>query len=103
MQTSDIIALLALILSAVLAFGKLWGGNRTAAADQAKQEAKLESKLDSIASGVEDIRVDQRAMRERVNGLDGRMYMAEGRIEELRHDVRDLKAYHKPVTEKEEK
>lgn len=103
MQTSDIIALLSLLLAAVLAAGKLLGGSRSTAADQAKQEAKLESKLDSIASGVEDIRVDQRAMRERVNGLDGRMYMAEGRIEELRHDVRDLKAYHKPMTDKEEK
>lgn len=103
MQTSDIIALLSLLLAAALAAGKLLGGSRSTAADQAKQEAKLESKLDSIASGVEDIRVDQRAMRERVNGLDGRVYIAEGRIEELRHDVRDLKAYHKPMTDKEEK
>ena len=103
MGVSEIIALLSLILAALVAFGKIVGGSRTNAADEAKQAAKMEAKLDGIASGGEDIRVDQRMMRERVNGLDGRMYTAEGKIDELRHDVRDLKAYHKPVTEKEEK
>ncbi|MBR2718662.1 MAG: hypothetical protein IKB78_05110 [Clostridia bacterium] len=31
------------------------------------------------------------------NGMIERMYAAEGSIAELQHDVRDLKAYHKPT------
>lgn len=30
------------------------------------------------------------------NGMIERMYAAEGAIAELQHDVRDLKAYHRP-------
>lgn len=31
------------------------------------------------------------------NGVIERMYAAEGAITELQHDVKDLKAYHRPV------
>lgn len=31
------------------------------------------------------------------NGVIERMYAAEGAITELQHDVKDLKAYHKPA------
>lgn len=31
------------------------------------------------------------------NGMIERMYAAEGKIDELQHDVRDLKGYHRPA------
>ena len=31
------------------------------------------------------------------NGMIERMYAAEGKIDELQHDVKDLKSYHRPV------
>ena len=31
------------------------------------------------------------------NGMIERMYAAEGKIDELQHDVKDLKSYHRPA------
>ncbi len=34
------------------------------------------------------------------NNLVERMYVVEGKVEECTHDIKDLKAYHKPVPER---
>ena len=39
--------------------------------------ARVETKLDGIASGVEDIRVEMRSMRERLNGISERLSAVE--------------------------
>lgn len=65
MTTSEIIALGGLLISAIVLLVNSRRDTRTSAADQARVEAKL----NGIATGVDDIRVEQRTVRERVDGL----------------------------------
>lgn len=97
MSTGEIIALCALGVSVVMMITTRRKDTQSAAADQARMSATL----DSIARGVDDIRVEQRVMRGDLTKLGERITQAEGCITELQHDVRDLKAYHKPTNREE--
>lgn len=93
MQAGEIIALCALVVSVVMMLMSRRKDTQSSAAGQARMEATL----DSIARGVDDIRLEQRVMRNDLTKLGERITTAEGCITELQHDVRDLKAYHKPT------
>ena len=64
METGTIIALGSLLV----AFIALLAGARRDTRGEAASQAQVNAKLDSIAGGVDDIRVEQRAMRERLDG-----------------------------------
>ena len=59
MTTSEIIALCALAVSALMMLMSMRRGSQSDAASQARQETKL----DNVAHGVEDIRVDMRSLK----------------------------------------
>ena len=92
MTTSEVIALASLALAVFSTIVAFFRSGKTDAAGQARQEAKL----DNIANGVDDIRVEQRHQRDRVDRLTERVTDDEGAIRELQHDVKDLKKYHQP-------
>ncbi len=73
MGTSEIIALLSL---AVAAIALLMGGRRDTRAT-ASSQANTSAKLDAIQNGVDDIRIEQRAMRDRVDVLGERVATVE--------------------------
>ena len=52
--------------------------------------ARVETKLDGIASGVEDIRVEMRSTRERVNGLSERVSAVESSCKSAHHRLDQL-------------
>lgn len=63
MTTSEIIALGALIVTIIVSLSNGRRGAKTDAADQARQNAELSVKLDSAISGISDIRVDIRGLK----------------------------------------
>lgn len=81
MNGSGIISLAAVLISLA---GLMLSGRkdtRKNAADSARREAKL----DSISSGVEDIRVEMRAMRSRMDGLAERVSAVESSCKSAHH------------------
>ncbi|MBQ8615988.1 MAG: hypothetical protein IJ418_00615 [Clostridia bacterium] len=97
MTASNIIALCSLGVAVIV---MLMSGRKDTQSSAAGQ-ARMEATLDSIARGVDDIRVEQRVMRGDLTKLGERVTCAEGCITELQHDVRDLKAYHQPTNTRE--
>jgi outer membrane murein-binding lipoprotein Lpp len=89
METSVLISLLAVILSAL---GLLLNG-RKASREDAAGTARLEAKLDSISSGVEDIRVETRSMRSRMDGLAERVSAVESSVKSAHHRLDQLQAH----------
>lgn len=83
MTTSEIIALGGLLISAIVLLVNSRRDTRTSAADQARVEAKL----NGIATGVDDIRVEQRAMRERVDGLAEKVSAVESSVKSAHHRI----------------
>lgn len=73
MGTSEIIALGSLVIAIVAVLLSARGGTR----DDAAESAMTRAKLDSISSGVDEIRLDMRMMRERVDTLYERMAKVE--------------------------
>ena len=63
MTTSEIIALGALIVTIIVSLTNGRRGAKTDAAEQARQNAELSVKLDSAISGISDIRVDIRGLK----------------------------------------
>lgn len=93
METGVIISLVAVLISAV---GLLITGRkdtREDAAGTARLGAKLEAKLDSISSGVEDIRVETRTVRSRVDGLAERLSAVERDCKNAHHRLDQLQAH----------
>jgi len=86
METSVLISLLAVILSAL---GLLLNGRKVSREDAAGS-ARLEAKLDSISSGVEDIRVETRSMRSRMDGLAERVSAVESSVKSAHHRLDQL-------------
>ena len=52
--------------------------------------ARLEAKLDSISGGVEDIRVEMRSMRGRMDALSERMAAVESSVKSAHHRLDQL-------------
>lgn len=98
MNAGNIIALLALVVAAIT----LVINSRKDTRGDAKQEARAEAKMDSIASGVTEIRLDLRSMREEIkeHGLhiakvDSSVKSAHHRLDELEKLVHRM---HPPVS-----
>ena len=89
METGVIISLVAVLISAV---GVLITG-RKGTREDAAGTARLEAKLDSISSGVEDIRVETRTMRSRVDGLAERLSAVERDCRNAHHRLDQLQAH----------
>ena len=89
METGVIISLVAVLISAV---GLLLTG-RKGTREDAAGSARLEAKLDSISSGVEDIRVETRTMRSRVDGLAERLSAVERDCRNAHHRLDQLQAH----------
>ena len=88
----DISAILSLAAVAVSLVGLLLSTRKTTR-DDAAGSARLETKLDSISSGVEDIRVETRAMRGRVDGLAERLSAVESSCKSAHHRLDQLHAH----------
>ena len=73
MDTTVIISALALVVSGA---ALLLNGRKESRQDAASG-ARVAAKLDAIGSGVEDIRVEMRAIRSRVDGLSERLSAVE--------------------------
>ena len=89
METGVIISLVAVLISAV---GLLLTG-RKGTREDAAGTARLEAKLDSISSGVEDIRVETRTVRSRVDGLAERLSAVERDCKNAHHRLDQLQAH----------
>ncbi len=89
METSAILSLAAVIVSLV----GLLLSTRKSTRDDAAGNARLETKLDSISSGVEDIRVETRTMRGRVDGLAERLSAVESSCKSAHHRLDQMKAH----------
>ena len=89
MDTSAILSLAAVIVSLV---GLLLSTRKTTR-DDAAGNARLETKLDSISSGVEDIRVETRTMRGRVDGLAERLSAVESSCKSAHHRLDQMKMH----------
>lgn len=89
METGVIISLVAVVISAV---GLLLNGRKDTREDAAGT-ARLEAKLDSISSGVEDIRVETRTVRSRVDGLAERVSAVERDCRNAHHRLDQLQAH----------
>lgn len=86
MNAEAIIALCALAVAVLMA---IMSGRRDTQGS-AEARAKTDAKLDSIAGGVDDIRVEQRAMRDRVDGLAERMAGVEKDCKSAHHRLDEL-------------
>lgn len=101
MTTGEIIALASCIV-ALLAL--LLNGRRDSRGSAADQ-ARVETTLNGIATGVDDIRVEQRAMRTRVDDLSVRVGKVEESAKSAHHrlDTHEKRIEHIEHMESEEK
>lgn len=81
METGTIIALVAMLVSAL---GLLLSTRKESRQDAAGT-ARMETKLDNISAGVEDIRVEIRTMRDRVGALSERVSAVENSCKSAHH------------------
>ena len=81
METGTIIALVAMLVSAL---GLLLSSRKESRQDAAGT-ARMETKLDNISAGVEDIRVEIRTMRDRVGALSERVSAVENSCKSAHH------------------
>jgi outer membrane murein-binding lipoprotein Lpp len=89
METSTILSLAAVIVSLV---GLLLSSRKTTR-DDAAGSARVEAKLDGISSGVEDIRVEMRTVRSRVESLAERVSAVESSCKSAHHRLDQLHAH----------
>ena len=86
MNTSEIIALCALGLSALMAIT----GNRRNAQSDAAAQAKVEAKLDNVARGVDDIRMDLRALKSDISAHSAKLAELEGSCKSAHHRIDEI-------------
>ena len=91
MSTSEIIALCALGLSALVA---MLNGRRNTQADAANQ-AKVEAKLDNVARGVDDIRVDMRALKSEISAHSAKLAELEASSKSAHHRIDEIFALYR--------
>ena len=91
MNTSDIIAFCALGLSALMAIT----GNRRNAQSDAANQAKVETKLDNVARGVDDIRMDLRALKSDISAHSAKLAELEGSCKSAHHRIDEIFALHR--------
>ena len=92
MDTSTLLSIAAVLVSLV---GLLLSG-RKGTREDAAGTARLEAKLDSISSGVEDIRVETRTTRGRVDALSERVAAVESSCRSAHHLLDQLRNHHPP-------
>ena len=81
METSSVLSLAAVAVSLI----GLLLSTRNSTREDAAGGARLEAKLDSISGGVEDIRVEMRTMRGRLDGLAERVSAVESSCRSAHH------------------
>ena len=86
MDTTVVISALALVVSSA---ALLLNGRKESRQDAAGS-ARVETKLDAIGSGVEDIRVEMRTIRSRVDGLSERLSSVESSCKSAHHRLDQL-------------
>ena len=91
METSSVLSLAAVAVSLI----GLLLSTRKSTREDAAGVARLEAKLDSISGGVEDIRVEMRTMRGRLDGLAERVSAVESSCRSAHHRL-DQMAGHPP-------
>lgn len=91
METGTIIAFGALLVSLVGLFLSTRKETRTDAASN----AIIQTKLDSVISGVDDIRVEMRTMRESINDHGERLARVEARAQSNTHRLDNLEGKQK--------
>lgn len=91
METSTIISLGALLIALV---GLLINSRKDTRAD-ASVMAIVQTKLDSLISGVDDIRVEMRSMRESIGDHGERLAKVEARASSNSHRLDALEGKHK--------
>lgn len=89
MDLKDILSAVAVLLS----LAALLLNSRKETRQDAAGTARLEAKLDSISSGVEDIRVETRSMRSRMDGLAERVSAVESSVKSAHHRLDQLQAH----------
>ena len=89
MDLKDILSAVAVLLS----LAALLLNSRKETRQDAAGTARLEAKLDSISSGVEDIRVETRTMRSRVDGLAERLSAVERDCRNAHHRLDQLQVH----------
>jgi len=92
MQANEIFSGLAVLVS----LAALFLSSRKETRQDAAGSARLEAKLDSISGGVEDIRVEIRTMRGRIDGLAERMASVEASCKSAHHRLDTLTQSHPP-------
>ena len=88
MSTANIISLLSL----ALAFVVLLVNTRKDTRGDAKQEARTEAKLDSITSGVNEIRVDLRGIRDELKDHGLHIAAVESSVKSAHHRLDEVEA-----------
>lgn len=89
MDLKDILSAVAVLLS----LSALLLNSRKETRQDAAGTARLEAKLDSISSGVEDIRVETRSMRSRMDGLAERISAVESSVKSAHHRLDQLQSH----------
>lgn len=86
METSVVISLCSLGLALIVFLSNRNKDTRTDAA----KEARMDAKLDNINNGVSEIRLDMRAMDNRLAGAETRLTQVEGKEAEDRRRIENL-------------
>lgn len=86
MNTGNIVSLLSLLVAVVV----LLINSRKDTRGDAKQEARTEAKLDSITSGVTEIRLDLRSMRDELKDHGLHIAAVESSVKSAHHRLDEL-------------
>lgn len=92
MDTATLFSAAAVIISLI---GLILSSRKDTRSDAA-DGARMEAKLDSISGGVEDIRVEMRSMRGRIDALSERVASVENSCKSAHHRLDQLQDHHPP-------
>ena len=74
--------------SLLIAFATILMTGRRDTRQSAADNARIGAQLDAIQTGVDDIRVEMRSVKEKTAGLSERMSVAESRISRIEEQLR---------------